>query len=71
MGTVAAIGAPTRVRGFGLVGVRVLPAEDPDAVRAVWQNLTADVDVVILTAPAAAALTLGLEQTHPLVVVMD
>jgi vacuolar-type H+-ATPase subunit F/Vma7 len=56
MGTVAAIGEETRVCGFGLAGVAVLPAETPEAVRAAWDGLAGDVTLVILTRTAAAAL---------------
>jgi vacuolar-type H+-ATPase subunit F/Vma7 len=55
MGTVAAIGEPTRVEGFGLVGVLVLPAGTPDAVRAGWRRLPEDVALVIVTPTAAEA----------------
>jgi vacuolar-type H+-ATPase subunit F/Vma7 len=52
----AVIGEETLVRGFGLAGAVVLPADGPDAVRAAWQGLPGDVAVVILTPAAAAAL---------------
>lgn len=56
MGRVAAIGAEPLVRGFGLVGVLVLPAEDDDAARTAWQRLPGDVELVILSPAAAAAI---------------
>jgi hypothetical protein len=55
-GRVAAIGEDRRVRGWGLAGVLVLPAEDADAVRAAWRRLPADVTLAVLTPRAAAAL---------------
>lgn len=55
-GTVAAIGEEVLVRGFGLAGVLVCPADDPEAVRTAWQGLPEEVSLVILTPTAAAAL---------------
>lgn len=59
MGRVAAIGEAARVQGLGLAGVVVLPAEEPDAVRARWDALPDDVTVVVLTSRAAQALPSG------------
>ncbi|MGZ4494444.1 MAG: hypothetical protein ACXVWU_07085 [Nocardioides sp.] len=56
VGRVAAIGAEAAVGGYALVGVVVLPAEDDAAVRDAWAALPADVEVVVLSAPAARAL---------------
>jgi vacuolar-type H+-ATPase subunit F/Vma7 len=53
---VAAIGEPTRVTGFALVGVRVYPVDDARQVLAAWHALPESIAVVILTATAAAAL---------------
>ncbi len=55
-GMIAALGADALVRGFALAGVRVVAAEDDDAVRSAWRRLPADVSLVILTAAAARAL---------------
>ena len=52
----AAIGAESRVRGYGLAGVLVLVAENPQDVRSLWRDLPADVAIVILTPQAAEAL---------------
>jgi vacuolar-type H+-ATPase subunit F/Vma7 len=68
-GTVAVIGEEVLVRGFGLAGARVLPAEDPAAVRAAWQELPGEVVLVILTRPAAAALA-GRDRDERLVAVL-
>ena len=54
---VVAIGERDRVEGFGLVGVRVLVAEDDDAVRRAWAGLGDEVGVAMLTTAARAALT--------------
>ncbi|WP_261994451.1 MULTISPECIES: V-type ATP synthase subunit F [unclassified Streptomyces] len=73
MGTVAAIGARTRVSGLALAGVDVLVAEDPDAVRSAWRTLPGTVGLVILTAVAAEALgsaATGPDPSRPLTVVM-
>jgi vacuolar-type H+-ATPase subunit F/Vma7 len=56
MGRIAAIGAEAEVRGFGLAGVLVLPAEDDESARAAWRALPADVALVILGPGAAAAV---------------
>ncbi len=72
MGTVVAIGEEALVRGFSLAGAVVLAAEDPDAVRAAWHGLAAEVAVVVLT-PAALAALADADRTGgwPLVAVMD
>ena len=71
MGAVAAIGERTRVSGFLLAGVDVLVAEDPAAVRHAWSSLPAAVELVIVTAAAAAALGPDLlARVPPLVAVM-
>jgi vacuolar-type H+-ATPase subunit F/Vma7 len=67
----AAIGESSRVQGYVLAGAVVYPAEDEAEVRAAWRSLPADVEVVIVTARAAAWL--GAELTArplPLPVVM-
>lgn len=56
MSRVAVIGEPARVQGFALAGAEVCPAEGPDAVRAAWTALAADVAVVVLTPAADDAL---------------
>ncbi|MBC9713898.1 hypothetical protein H9Y04_15110 [Streptomyces sp. TRM66268-LWL] len=56
MSHVAAIGERLRVVGTAAAGVVVLPAEDPEAVRAAWRALPADVGLVMLTPAAADAL---------------
>jgi vacuolar-type H+-ATPase subunit F/Vma7 len=69
---VAVLGERVEVVGYGLAGALVLPAETPEDVAAAWQDLPDDVDVVVLTARAAAVLG---EATHrsrpPLTVVMS
>jgi vacuolar-type H+-ATPase subunit F/Vma7 len=71
MGRMAAIGAADRVRGFGLAGAIVCPAEDASAVLTAWQDLPADVEVVILTRTAADALgAAATEPAAPLVAVL-
>jgi vacuolar-type H+-ATPase subunit F/Vma7 len=71
MSHVAIIGARTAVQGYGLAGALVRVAEDSDAVRRAWTTLPADVEVVILTAPAKAALLGHLDAVAvPLIAVM-
>ncbi|MEU3253367.1 hypothetical protein [Streptomyces sp. NPDC006997] len=68
---IAAIGERLRVIGLGTVGVVAFPAEDPEAVRAAWRGLPADVGLVIVTPAAAAALGPGpLAGEDPLTAVM-
>lgn len=56
MGRIAVIGEEVRVRPFGLAGALVAPADDADGVRSAWNALPADVEVLLLTPAAAAAL---------------
>ena len=68
MGRVAAIGEAVRLQGLSLAGVLLLPCEGPAEVRSTWADLPEDVEVVILTPRASAAL--GPHRTGPLTVVM-
>jgi vacuolar-type H+-ATPase subunit F/Vma7 len=56
MSHIAAIGELARIGGFALAGVQIAVAEHPDAVRTAWRGLPGDVDLVILTPAARAAL---------------
>jgi vacuolar-type H+-ATPase subunit F/Vma7 len=56
MSTVAVIGEEAVVGPFALAGALVVPAGDPDAVRAAWSRLPDDVTLVLLTEAAARAL---------------
>ena len=56
MSGIAAIGESDWVRGFAFAGVSVAPADEPDAARAAWRALAADVALVILTPGAHAAI---------------
>ncbi|MGB7982053.1 MAG: hypothetical protein WCF36_14830 [Candidatus Nanopelagicales bacterium] len=68
MGRVAAIGQTVRTQGLSLAGVMVLPGEDATQVRDSWAALPEDVEVVILTPEAFAALVPS--RVGPLTVVM-
>jgi vacuolar-type H+-ATPase subunit F/Vma7 len=68
MGRVAAIGEAVRLQGLSLAGVVLLPGDDAAEVRASWTDVPEDVEVVILTPRASAAL--GPHRTGPLTVVM-
>lgn len=57
MARIAAIGAEVLVRGYGLAGALVLPADSDDEVRIAWRSLPGDVAVVLLTRSAADALS--------------
>ncbi len=67
MGRIAAIGQSVRVQSLALAGVLVLPGDDADQSRASWLGLPADVDLVILTPEAAAAVD---DDSGPLRIVM-
>ena len=56
MGRIAAIGESVRVQALALAGVLVLPGATPDESRASWRGLPPDVELVILTPEAAAAV---------------
>lgn len=71
MGHVAAIGERVRVAGLSLAGVRVLVAEEPEAVRRAWRSLSGEVALVIVTPAAAEVLgRSALESTRQLTAVM-
>jgi vacuolar-type H+-ATPase subunit F/Vma7 len=57
MSRIVAIGARDRVEGFTLAGVRVMIADQPEAIRTAWEALGPDVAVALLTPEAHAALT--------------
>jgi vacuolar-type H+-ATPase subunit F/Vma7 len=56
MSRVVALGSWASLAGWTLAGVAVVEADDADAVRRAWDDLPADVGLVILTADARAAL---------------
>lgn len=72
----AVLGERTRVAGFALAGALVVVADDDAEVRQAWTALledrAADVEVLVLTQRAAAALPPGFaDRDRPLTVVMD
>jgi hypothetical protein len=56
MAHIAAIGERLRIAGLASAGVLLRPAEEPEAVRAAWDGLAPDMELVIVTPAAAAAL---------------
>ena len=64
-GTVAAIGEEYRIAGYGLAGVRLHPAADPEAVRSAWARLDSRVALVLLTPAAAGALASSADASAP------
>ena len=70
MSRIVVIGERTRVVGFALAGARAFEAERPGAVRAAWEALDDDVEVVVLTPSAAEALGDTAGPAHRLRVVM-
>ena len=67
MGRIAAIGESVRVQALALAGVLVLPGDGDEESRTSWRELPPDVELVILTPEAAAAVGDG---TGPLRIVM-
>lgn len=55
MSRVVALGAASRVEGFALAGVTILPT-DGSTAEAAWQELPADTGLVLLTPAARDAL---------------
>ncbi|MCX4092454.1 V-type ATP synthase subunit F [Nocardia sp. alder85J] len=70
MGGITVIGEPERVSGYGLAGVTVRGASDPDAVRRAWSELDPGTALVILTPAAAAQLSAETATATLLTVVM-
>jgi len=56
MSRIAVLGDPDRVGPWGLAGAVVVPASDAAAAVRAWDELADDIEVVIVTAPAAEAL---------------
>ena len=70
MNTVVALGESPVLRGFALVGVRVVETASPDEVLAAWGALGDDVGLVILT-PAARAVISPLLDRRPTVLTVE
>ncbi len=56
MGRVAVLGESVRVQGYALAGALPIVAESPEEIKEAWSNLARDVELVVLTPAAAAAL---------------
>lgn len=56
MGRVAVLGESVRVQGYALAGALPIVAESPEETKEAWSNLARDVELVVLTPAAAAAL---------------
>ena len=56
MSAIVAIGERESVQGFAFAGVIVAATDDAEAVRSAWRQLPDEVELVILTAAARAAL---------------
>jgi len=69
MTNIAALGESHRVEGFALAGASVIVAADAEAVRDAWARLADDIEVVVLTPAAAAAIGSSLPP-RPLTVVL-
>jgi len=71
MSAVVAIGEGVRLDGYALAGVEVVDAADPAAARRAWDELPADVELVLLSPAAQAALATQLARTSVLWVVVS
>lgn len=60
--SVAAIGEPEQLAGYGLAGVAMFPASDPHAVLAAWAALPPDTELLILSGTARATLASRLDE---------
>jgi vacuolar-type H+-ATPase subunit F/Vma7 len=56
VGRVAVLGESVRVQGYALAGALPIVAESPEEIKEAWSNLARDVELVVLTPAAAAAL---------------
>ncbi len=56
MSRITALGRWTELVGYGLAGVEVVDAGDPESVRRAWDGLADDIAVVILTTEARRSL---------------
>lgn len=54
--SVAAIGEASLLVGYALAGADIIDATDAQGVRAAWDELPADVELVLLTARSRDAL---------------
>ena len=70
MRRIVAIGSDCELAGYALVGVEVLEADNPGAVRRAWDDLGANVGLVLLTHEARRALPDRLERRDLLHVVL-
>lgn len=70
MSRIVVLGDPIWIGGFSLAGATVIPATDPDAVRAAWGDLPDDTGVLVLTVEAAEALGEALEERPSLLSVV-
>jgi hypothetical protein len=59
--SVAAIGEPERVAGYGLAGAAVYPASDRESVLAAWDALPEDAELLILSRSARVLLASHLD----------
>jgi len=70
-GTVAAIGEPALLAGYGLAGVRILAGSTDAEILNAWTALPADTAFVILTPRSAQALETALSDPRsPMTVVL-
>lgn len=69
-GRVAVLGESPRIDAWALAGALVVPAADADGCRRAWAALPDDVDLVVLTPAAAAALRASVAPAWRLRVVM-
>ena len=66
MSRVVGIGEGVLLDGYALAGVEVVDAADPAGARRAWDELPADVELVLLSPAAQAALASRLAQRSAL-----
>jgi len=62
MSRVAVLGSSPQVDAWALAGALVVAADSTEEVVAAWDRLPPDVEVVVVSAPAAGALGARLEE---------
>jgi vacuolar-type H+-ATPase subunit F/Vma7 len=70
MSKVVAIGERPRLEGYALAGVEILEAPDAAAAERMWEQLPADVGLLLLSPTAEAALAERLTEKQLLWVVV-
>jgi vacuolar-type H+-ATPase subunit F/Vma7 len=68
--SIVAIGDRNQLAGYGLAGVDVKHATDPDEVREAWHGIGSDVELVLITFEASQVLPDPLGRRDMLVTIL-